>query len=453
VTTTTALLAPELSAALLDLVKCHFGLHSSDYQASRLADVVADLLPAARCRDGWTLYSMLASGSRPDLLQELAGQLTVGETYFFRGAAQIDALRKAVLPELVERRSISRRLRMWSAGCSTGEEPYTLAMLVRDFVPRLSEWNVQIVGTDISRAAVDAASKAEYPSWSFRGRVELARQRYFEPVGKAWRLVEPVRRMVQFACLNLAAAELVPPLREVDLLLCRNVTIYFGPQTTQRLYQHLAAALAPGGWLVLGASDPAPEQPSRLELEPVYLDGAVLWRRAIAPRAAGRPPGHARRPAASGARRHDTHDELLNPSSARGKDPAITPAGTCLARDPSQAQGFTAGQGFTAEQAEGHLLAGFVSMEAGDAAAALEQLRQATFLDPRNPLGQFALAQAHLCLGDTPRAHVALVQARRLLAGRLALDLVDGAEGMTIEMLRQAVDTLLMQANTEKAHS
>src|SRR5262249_3467433 len=162
---------------------------------------------------------------------------------------------------ILRRRESDRRLRIWSAGCSTGEEPYTLAVLLKEQAV-LDDWQVLLVGTDVNRESLRAAREARYPAWSFRATSEQFRQRYFTPLddGARWRLNDAVRRMVRFAWSNLGAHPPTPPSNDFDLIVCRNVTIYFDDTATQRLYQMLIASLARGGWLMLGPSDPMPAE-------------------------------------------------------------------------------------------------------------------------------------------------------------------------------------------------
>ena len=226
------------------------------------------------------LYTALAGGLLPEMLEVLGTSMTVGETHFFRVAPQIDALRNVVLPDLIARHTADRRLRVWSAGCSTGEEPYTLAMLICEQLPQLKQdWDIQLVATDLNRAALEVARLGVYGEWSFRDSPLDLRARYFTPTGKQWRLNDQVRGMVRFAHLNLAEDPF--PFASgsdgIDLILCRNVTIYFGEHATQRLYVRFANALDPAGWLLLGPSDPVPTPASALEV--TALDGALLWRR------------------------------------------------------------------------------------------------------------------------------------------------------------------------------
>jgi chemotaxis protein methyltransferase CheR len=223
---------------------------------------------------------------RRGLVEMLAARLTIGETHFFRIGPQIDALRTVVLPEIVKRRTAARQVNAWSAGCSTGEEPYTLAMLLREQLPPTAGWDIRLLATDINDRALETVRRATYGEWSFRGTPDPIRRRYFTPDGSHWRLVEPIRRMVRFGIMNLLADPIPSlgkgaapgqPTRELDLILCRNVTIYFGAEAVRQVYRRFADALVDDGWLILGPSDPVPELPG--PFEPVYLPGAVLWRR------------------------------------------------------------------------------------------------------------------------------------------------------------------------------
>jgi hypothetical protein len=286
---------------------------------------------------------------------------------------------------------------MWSAGCSTGEEPYTLAILLREQAV-LDEWEALIVGTDLNRESLRVAREARYPAWSFRATSEAFKQRYFDAVGNGWRLKDPVRRMVRFGWSNLAADPLLAPSAEFDLVVCRNVTIYFDDEVTQRLYRTLIGALAPGGWLMLGPSGLAPDQPR------------------TAPRQLPRPVSQPRLP------RPVSQPRLLAPV----KKARPAPVAAVLSGD-------------------GHaeLEAGLLALEAGSAASALEWLRRATFRDPQSPLGQFALARAYLGVGDTARALAALQHTQRLLSELRGEEFVPHSDAMPIETLRQAVQTHL----------
>src|SRR5262249_11865871 len=278
----TDVLDPALRAAFLRLIDQRFGLRATDHLARALDEAVAALAADAECASPQALYEAFAAGSRWDLLEALVGQLTVGETHFFRVAPQIEALQRVVLPELIQRRAAQRRLSIWSAGCSTGEEPYTLAILVREQLPAARGWDIQILATDVSHPALQAARHATYGEWSFRDTPSRVRTQDFTPVGKRWRLSDSIRRMVRFAHLNLAADVFPSPAPTGptrDPIVCRNVTIYFSADATRRLYARFADALVPEGWLVLGPSDPAPDNCPGLDA--VHLPGVMLWRRRV----------------------------------------------------------------------------------------------------------------------------------------------------------------------------
>lgn len=165
-------------------------------------------------------------------------QLTIGETYFFRNAAHFAALRERVLPELLERRAGVGSLRLWSAGCATGEEPYSLAMALADALPASPPWQVSILATDLNPQFLERARAALYGAWSFRETRDELRERCFTPEGPRWRLRPELRRQVLFARLNLAEAS-YPAVANgtvaLDLIFCRNVTIYFDEATRRRV--------------------------------------------------------------------------------------------------------------------------------------------------------------------------------------------------------------------------
>ena len=198
------------------------------------------------------LRAVIAAGEIRDIL---ITELTVGETFFLREQGQFDFLRETVLPAL--RTTVPPRpLRIWSAGCATGEEPYSLAMTLKE-----AAWPgpVSILGTDLAFARLVAAKRARYTAWSMRGVSAPVIERYFERVGKQFVLRADVSKSVEFRVLNLASGEypsLVSGVEQMDVIFCRNVLIYFDLQTVAEIASRLIASLAPDGWLFLGASDP-----------------------------------------------------------------------------------------------------------------------------------------------------------------------------------------------------
>jgi len=388
---------------VLELVQQRFGIRDSDYGASRIDAAVRAVLPTSGLGEVDELLASVTAQNTPRWLFDLVQHLTIGETYFLRDPAQIAALRNTVLPEVLERRTRDRRLSMWSAGCSTGEEVYTLAMLLQENNLR-SDWDVSLVGTDVNRESLRVAREATYPAWSFRSTPDTVRERFFEPVGGDWRVRETVRRTARFAWLNLGSELLMPPVTDADLVVCRNVTIYFDDVATQRLYRTLISALAPGGWLMLGSSDPLPADTGMLQR--VEAADTVLWRRL---------PGAAR------------------PERPRSVPPSMPSPRRTLPRSVAPRVVVPGNE----------LEAGLLALEAGSAGSALEWLRRATFRQPDSALAQFALARAYVALGDRARAQAALVHTRRLLLHHGADELVPGSDSMAVETLRQTVATYL----------
>ena len=259
------------------------GLHFREKRRRDLERGLQRAFARSGCPDLEGYYRCLAdSPTHGAAWEQMIYQVTVGETHFFRNRPQFEALQRHILPEIVKRkRSLSRCLRIWSAGCATGEEPYSIAILLRGLVADLDAWNISILATDINREALARAQAGLYGEWSFReqGREGL-RERYFTRQDKQWELAPEVRGMVSFAYLNLVE-DTYPSLASntvaFDLILCRNVTIYFTPEITQGVVDRLHEALVEGGWLVVGHSEPSPGTYDRFEQH--NFPGAVLYRK------------------------------------------------------------------------------------------------------------------------------------------------------------------------------
>lgn len=188
----------------------------------------------------------------------LVAALTVGETYFFRFREQFEALRDRVLPEIIERNRGARRLRIWSAGAASGPEPYSISILLhREFKTQLSGWDVRILATDINRESLEQARRAVYGDWALRALPEEQRRECFTLLDGAWKLKDQYREGVAFDYLNLVEQPWPAPYAEsrFDLILCRNVMIYFSAETIRQVVAELRRHLAPRGWLVVGHAE------------------------------------------------------------------------------------------------------------------------------------------------------------------------------------------------------
>ena len=194
-----------------------------------------------------------------DRLAELNAMIdivTTNQTYFYRETNQLDAFAEEILPEMAERNARKRSLRIWSAGCSTGEEPYTLAILCSESGLFDHSWQVDIIGTDISQRVLKTARKAVFSQSSFRATDGHAIDRYFSRTedGK-YSLNDSIRNMVHFGHLNLMDEKMMGLIRECDIIMCRNVIIYFDKTAKARAVNSFFRKLVQGGYLLLGHSE------------------------------------------------------------------------------------------------------------------------------------------------------------------------------------------------------
>lgn len=189
----------------------------------------------------------------------LIGEITIGETYFFRQAEHFNLLRSAILPELIERKQGTRQLRIWSAGCATGAEPYSISLLLHlDFREALEAWDVSILATDINVDFLAQARAGRFTEWALREIPESVRKCCFRRIERFWELAAEYRQHVRFEYHNLVSTMPYPGSAELpfDIILCRNVMIYFSQDRIRQVARRLHDVLAPGGWLLVGHAEP-----------------------------------------------------------------------------------------------------------------------------------------------------------------------------------------------------
>ena len=230
------------------------GLVFEDSRRESLGFCVSERLRATGQADVSSYLEEVERAGTPEL-QSLIDEVTIQETHFFRNPPQVRALREHVLPELVRAAETrGRRLRVWSAGCSTGEEPYTIAMMIRELLPSTAGWDIKVIATDISESALTAARQATYGARALQLASPEQLARFFVPTADGRHQVRPeVRELVEFRHANLVRDR--PPGDGLDLVLCRNVTIYFDRDTTRSLVRRLHGSLRDGGYLFLGHSE------------------------------------------------------------------------------------------------------------------------------------------------------------------------------------------------------
>jgi chemotaxis protein methyltransferase CheR len=224
------------------------------------------IVKMAGARNLQDFVSMLKLDKPSHLHRAVAEAMTINETSFFRDLKPFEMLRQEVLPRLVDRRQSSRRLRIWSAASSTGQEAYSIAMLIAEYFPQLARWDVKITGTDISRGVVEYARRGRYRRLEVnRGLPARMLLKYMERDGEEWEVNERIRSMCEFQSINLCAT--LPTFPEFDLVMLRNVLLYFTQQDRARLFDEVYRKMAEDGYLVLGNAEQAEDSTNRFEVE------------------------------------------------------------------------------------------------------------------------------------------------------------------------------------------
>jgi len=237
------------------------GLAYYDDKDADFARRIGSRLSSLGLRDCGSYFDILRDPQRgPAELDALIAEITIGETHFFRHSEHFEALRDLVLPDLMQRNWTTRRLRIWCAGCADGAEPYSLSILARrELGHALVGWEVSILGTDINRRSLANARQGKYEEWSLRATPEDVRRSCFLRQGKQWSLAPQYKEGVSFQYHNLVETpfpSLLSNLSGFDLIVCRNVMIYFAPQLMLRMIRQFHDCLVPGGWLLVGPSEP-----------------------------------------------------------------------------------------------------------------------------------------------------------------------------------------------------
>lgn len=409
---------------------------------------------------GACMAGLLASPPSRERLERLAACLTVGETYFFRNSADFGAIENVILPEMIARKDRGDALRVWSAGCATGEEPYSLAMLL-DGLPRSGGYAVSILATDINRDSLNVAARGFYGEWSFREVPARIKEKYFaRGRNKELALVPRIRKAVDLAYLNLAEdsyPSLLTRTNAMDLILCRNVLMYFRPDLAEAALRRLQASLREGGWLILGAAEGPLTYPCPVPgLKAAQLAGLTIYRKVSgeeAPRPVPRrpeqiPPAPVCGPAAMPA---------AVPAAAERRPPA-TAGEPCAAAEFMRRAGILADQGRLAEAAAfcaraveadkfspaAHYLLGSIFREEGRNLEAALAFRRALYLAPEHAAAHLALGSLLLREGKRGRARGHFRSAAALLERYGRDEVPPDSEGITagrlLEIARAALE-------------
>ena len=416
-------------------------------------------------------------------IEILASHLTIGETYFFRDKLSFESLEQQVLPELIRaRRTSGRRLRIWSAGCSTGEEPYSVAMLLARMIPDLAQWNISILATDINPRALKKAAKGVYSEWSFRDALPGVKTAFFtqDSQGK-YEVLPRIKALVTFAYLNLVDDPypwVGNNTNAIDIIFCRNVLMYFEAARSLQLMMRLSSCLVDGGWLFVNPVE-APHVPLPL-LTTIHFPGALVYRKSggpmksepalvamplryAVPELDERPPAAAP-PAREGEARDTENAPFLGQSQyaeapVRADQPAL--------QEPADADAMGllattyANQGRLADAVQWCekaaradrlnprwcYLLGNILQEQGKTEDAVAALQRALYLDQSYALAHFALGNLTRQLGKRKESARHYRNAIAVLGAQPADDVLPGSEGITAGRLAEIIASTMFTAD------
>jgi chemotaxis protein methyltransferase CheR len=443
----TRLLSPELLAAVSQSIEAQLGLH---YPPARSVDLERGLLGAA-AELGFADVEecarelVLAKLSRAQV-DALAAHLTIGETYFFRDPAVFGALASQVFPALVEeKRGRAKRLRIWSAGCCTGEEPYSIAIALRRTLPDLEDWHITILATDLNPRFLHKAAAGVYGPWSFRGVPKETREAYFRrtPEGR-FELLPAVRKMVTFTCLNLVE-DVYPSLatntNAMDLIFCRNVLMYFSGEQMRKAIANLHRSLVEGGRLVVSATEASQEMFA--EFVPAGVPGLTIYRK----EAVASPPAIVPLPPLSLPARFP--EPVPMPAAKPRTLPVAPPDHVAearrLANEGHLAEALAACDHALANDklvAAHHYLRGVILQEHNALDEAVAALKRALYLEPNFAIAHFVLGHLQVRQGRSREAARCFANARSLASACAPEAVLPEADGITAGRLLEILTSM-----------
>jgi len=471
-----------LLSGLSEFVAARIGLHFPQERWRDLEGGVAAAardfgLPDAESCARWLLSTPLARNH----IEILASHLTVGETYFFREQRSLEALEEQILPELLRsRRDDGRHLRIWSAACCTGEEPYSIAMLLDRMIPDPKACPVTMLATDINPQFLQKAAEGVYGEWSFRGTPGWMRERYFRKRRDGrYALLPQIRNRVTFSYLNLAD-DVYPSLlnntNAMDVIFCRNVLMYFTAERAREVVRNLYRSLVDGGWLIVSPAEISNVLFSAFSA--VQFPGVVVYRKiaGAAPRVVVMgnqnpvffqmadtinplAPVSGSDPVMQDGRHPGLQDEAPpEPGVPETLEDGKTPAhGTDGEHVLSSAARRCANEGRLAEASEWcekaiaadklnpahYYLLGTIQQEQGQTEAARRSLMRALYLDPGFVLAHFALGHVESSQGRPREAKRHFMNTLAMLQRHPRGELLAESEGLTAERLTEIVTSVL----------
>jgi chemotaxis protein methyltransferase CheR len=448
---------------------------------------------------------ILAAPLGEDRIRDLVEYVTIGETHFFRDKKFFHVLEDTILPELIRAGRCSKRtLRIWSAGCATGEEPYSIAILVQKMLPDLSSWQIDIVGTDINREFLKKASEGIYNQWSFRGVSRSVQGAYFHKNGDGYTILPDIKRMVRFFEFNLnqdVHPFLTQNMRDWDMILCRNVLMYFAAERQQKVLDNLAGRLDEHGLITVSPAELSIVDTQNLVSE--TIQGVVVHRRVTPYRTAyletmdltSIPVIQLPAPITQATDLNLTNEApaglpVITPEPERVEKPTETPYQRALGlfrqgayeqvieilsscpeindgpkksapimaliahtyanqRNLEQALHWTQ-QIIISDKlnAEAHYLEGIILQEKDDLKGAQQSMKRALFLDPDFVVAHFALGNLTMRLGRPKASQKHFMTALDILAMFPENHVLPGSDDMTAGQLREIILAITPKENS-----
>ncbi len=258
------------------------GIQISQKETEKLSEIVRKRMTVHSLLDPIRYFQLVESQSDEGIAEweQLLALFMNGETFFFRDSGQITLLKEHILPTLIQRRKAARSLRILSAGCSTGEEAYSLAILVDQLLPDRLNWNIDILGMDINVRSIQRAQQGIYGQWAFRKVDSDLRQQYFQQRGNQWVLKEPIRKMVTFRKGNIFADSFALSdlgIDDFDLIICRNVFLYFHAEAIGHVVRKMVETLTSDGYILTGHGELPVQAMAPLQTK-IFTDSVIYQR-------------------------------------------------------------------------------------------------------------------------------------------------------------------------------
>ncbi|BAQ60405.1 chemotaxis protein methyltransferase CheR [Geminocystis sp. NIES-3708] len=277
----TETISPSLREEFVELIAKQTGIEIRSQNYGSMGDNILSRVQELKLSSPQNYYNLLVNSEGEEEWQKFVCLTTNKESYFFRDKGQFSLLRNTLLPELIRRNQRTKSLKICSAGCSTGQEPYSIGILLKELIPDLSSWNITILGIDINRESLAQGKKGFYNTWSFRQVEEDIKARYFKNSAGYYQLNEEIRQLVKFHQVNLAR-DIMPSfdsnLHDMDLIICRNVFIYFTESAIAHVIEKFFNTLKPNGYLMTGHAELNNNQVKAFQAK-LFTESVVYQRR------------------------------------------------------------------------------------------------------------------------------------------------------------------------------